>query len=476
MGSQSVLRRKHHVLGCRGIAPLFRAWLKRRDPFTARASARVNSQECIMKLMSPVVAMSCVLLSSALGAAGLYLFSPDNSHEVPPVAEMLAQPQVAEQVNLYRPHGEFIYASDFTGMVDVKHRHPIELIKPDGGKLDIYLRPDRSWEFTLDYFPAQVGQRAMLKAATLYDESGAKKGEQVFDANGIRHLRGVRLPNGNYQSTVYYKNGVDAQSLAEVGVGYNVYDTTPALLTETRWHENRVIASTSVLNKDNSRTTITYDAAGVQIGVANLSPGISGSTVELFYDGGKQLRLRSHSDYYATHIESFRKDGTLNLTANLTDGILEVIYYDASGKKKTLGQSWFFTRSEKDGVAYMANIRIYSVTEMYPNGEEARSWYWRGTQLGDKLPAGLWSYQEFNTSLAARPGVTCKRIIHLVRDDDPTIWRDDCQGSSSGADFAIEHSAAEKVMPPPVPAAEKILPQLDAVLPIPRPQSGPGGH
>ena len=427
-----------------------------------------------MKMTSPVVAVTAILVGAIIGATWLFLNVTNNS-DPPSVADLIGAPKSAERVQLFRPGNEFLRSEDYTSMSTPSDRRPIESIKPDGGIFDIYLRRDLTKEFTLDFYPAVPGVGKMLKAATSYAGDGKTKvGEIAFGSNGLRHLRGKILPNGSYETTEFFANGIDEAVVSEVGIGPNIYDTTPALLSQTRWHENHTLAYTSVLNKDNSRTNITFDSHGAQIGVANLSPSISGSTVVLYYDGGKQVRLRSTSDYYTTAVEMFTEKGVLERTAKITDGMLELTYWDPSGKKMALQQTWFFKRVERNGIAYMDGLHIYSVTEPDANGGEARSWYWRGSQVTDKHPATLWSFQEFNTSLASHPQVMCKRIIHIFREDE-TLMRDDCQGSSTGADFSVEHTVAEKLMPPPAPAADLILPQLDADLPLPRSQ-GVGGH
>ncbi len=435
-----------------------------------------------MKMTTSVVALSGLLVGTALGASALF-FGFGESHPRPSLSDLLAAPVSNEQVQIYPPGGQFDFARDFSQGA-LSNRLPIEEEKSDGGVVDLFLRPDRTRQFSVEYFPRAAGQsKGPLRAVTAFAGDGVTKiSDSLYDLRGFRREHGSMLANGHYLTTSYFDDGVDPQSLTEVGTGFNSYDPTLQLLKETRWYANHKLAYSSVLNADSSRTILNFDENGIQVGLSRLFPGVVGSTITLYYPGGKQIELESTSDYFTTHVRKFRADGTLELTADISDGILEMVDFDATGRFKTLGQTWFFTRVEEHGIARMTNMRLWTVTETDSQGHDLRSWFWNSLMPGEKGPPTVWSYQEFDKKVeadahGAYPASFCKRLLYFYRRNDNTLERVDCQsGADNGQDWSVEHTVAEHLMPPAVSQAELILPVLDADLPIPRPQGGRGGR
>ena len=420
-----------------------------------------------MSLMKPLVA-AAVLVTCA--TAALVLASGFGSSDQPGVLDLLAVPQPVEQIHIFpQTQGqEYTRATSYLRAVELGGRPYSRFQKTDGGIIDTYFRADRTREFVLEYFPSQPASPNLLKFGRQYGNDGEKLvADSAFSADGLRVSHGKRLANDNYQVLTYYDDGITPASVSEVGQGPNAFDHAVAL-TETRWRRNGTVSMFSVLNADNSRTVTSYDEKQLPIQMTKLTQYGNGSTVSAFYPGTKQVRLESTSDYSKTAARWFRADGTLEQTAEISSGMVKVVYYDGSGQKILLTQTWLFERVEQNGIASMKDLHIYQVVEPDAGGADLRTWTWL---LIDKSRA-LWSYEESNVPWPPTPSLVCEKYRIYYNKDTGLADKAVCGlPDRKVQDPELIYTARDNIRPPPVSAADLVVPKLDDNLPIPKEQS-----
>jgi hypothetical protein len=333
--------------------------------------------------------------------------------------------------------------------------------EPDGRSFDLYLRPDLSPLFQLEYYP--VGPSgAMLKHGTKFADDGhTPVAEIAFRPNAKREMTGARMANGDYRSCTYTEDGQNYLSETFVGHGPEIYNPAPLLLRQTKWTEGNKLSYTYVLNPDSSQTTTIYDDDEAPIQISQVFPSVVGSSVVGYYPGTKVLRVQSKTTSYdETPVDYFRPDGTLSMHLTINAGYLGFAFFDSTGKHKTLVQHWYFDREVVAGITRMKNFRLDIVEEMDANGDPLRSW---DLKLNTNE---AWSTAQFNVDVA---GEHWKEVHYFYSLDGFLI-----RVSYIGADDAIkkmeEHTTAEGLRPTVPPANLMLLTPVNDTFAIPVPQ------
>ncbi len=330
------------------------------------------------------------------------------------------------------------------------------------GETDIYLRPDHTRETSLTWYLNTPGSNPTLKSATSYSSDGKTPVLQLaFRTDRTRLRVSSLLTGGSYETVSYYKDGVAPASAVVIGQGPAEWDGATELLSDTEWREDGSVSHSNVLNPDNSRTIQDFGAHKELLELSHITAYVDGSTVVGYFPGSNRIRLQSKSTYFDTLASMFRTDGTLSVTFDLNAVFLEVTYYDKSGRTALLQQLWYFTKAlDQNGVAKIANLQLYSVTEMDSKGSPSKEWTFRD--------AVIWSYESFNTNKASGAPATCAELTGFFSATDGSLQGAFCRPlSSDPGEFAVSAAFLPDRHAPPIPANDLVVPSIDQNLPIP---------
>jgi hypothetical protein len=426
-----------------------------------------------MKRIAPVAIATGVLACALVGIASVLVASVLLSSKQARVPQLLGLSQPADKVQLFAPGHEIVSSHTYLKTLGVDSRPFTRQQLSSGHTLDIYMRPDQTVEYKLEWYDPPSASVKRLKEATVYGADGkTPMGQAAFRLNGSRELRAVRLENGNYQTVNYYENGQSPAEMRLMGRSYETWDTDPVLLSATRWSKEGVVTYTNLLNKDMSRDVVVFDDSHHPVKVMHIGKFNADSTVVVYVPGTEQVRVKAKTGYSEVGADFFRADGTKEMSAHLWSNSAFIDVFDKTGKQ--LWQTTInYDRVVVNGIGRMSAPYLVTVRDFDADGKLAHEWTWRfGTST-------IQSYEEYNVKVAnpdpkGEP-ILCNRVRYYYRPDgslenihfSPT---DDKRFK----DWDVKVPQTDNVRPPMPPAAQMIIPDLDPDLPIPEPDRGGG--
>ena len=385
----------------------------------------------------------------------------------PTTADLLAVHSTSMQVKLKPATAGNPFGAVESDYFQLTGRPESHLDLPDGRSVAKYDRADGSLEYKLEFYPRLADQPGgKLEHATKYGVDGVTPVVEIgFHSNGYRAMAGLRLDNGDYRTRTYFDDGLKLASEKVVGQIPDSYDRTPTLLKETRWNQNHQISLLNVLNKDDSRDVTTYDENGLVTEVSHLTSSVLGSTVAGYYPGTKTLRVRSTSTYYETDVEMFRKNGTLRMKLAISSSSVAITYIDLDGKRATLGQTWFFTRTPEDGIVTMKDFKIYTVTQMDADGQPYQQW-----DINTATGKQVWSIDLYNRVV---DGVHWKEVYNFYDEQGLLNRISYIPDDNSGLERKMVDYKPEQGIRGSMPPSDLMFPPtIEGNFAIPYPQTG----
>lgn len=239
------------------------------------------------------------------------------------------------------------------------------------------------------------------------------------------------------------------------------------LIRDERWRDDagHTLAYRNIYHPDETRTITEFDEHMHVLKMIEWPKykSVAGSSVKVYYPGSFKLRLESSADYYQNTVRYYREnDGSLEAIVKLSPGMTDIEYYDASGTKVRLHQSWWRTEVTADGVV-TSTYRPYVIDEYDAQGIQI---------LQQTFSEGVVSEeQRFNVTI---DGVTFFRLDYGYAKDgtlkELRYWLKEVKYPP----FKLEtHTPAEGLKLTPL-SAESLRMQIDIDpdLPIPPPQRG----
>jgi hypothetical protein len=398
-----------------------------------------------------------------------------DTRNIPSLNAISGAPEISQQFRLY------------SGELDPSTRAPItqmqtavDILGPGGVPIfryvtdkdrstdDLQLKPDgMQIAKSQSYYPEDANQPGRhphvvrFYAAT----SDTVVDEHVYRFNGKLAEQTKADENGGKHILAY---GLDGQTVVkEVSISPRDYPwDDPVLQKEEHWREDarHTLSFRDCINPDKTRTLTDWDALGHTLKVMHEPEyGVAGTTAIAYFPGTDKIRLDAKADYYAMTARYLRIDGTLDHILKLSPSITEIQYFNPSGTKMTLAQTWWRKTEIVNGLPKF-KYTINTISELNNQGEITRD-----IGYSDGKLEYIWLHNvELN-------GITYAEADYNY---DPTAgfmasvnyW----QTMGHQADSEETHTAAENIRPPVLPPRDLTMlinPDEDN-LPIPPPQPG----
>jgi hypothetical protein len=350
---------------------------------------------------------------------------------------------------------------------------------------DIVLKPDgEHFAFRQTYFkvqPGEIGRRPHIIQIYAPDKDLVVD-EWILRLASTNEEHTVNSEDGAKSVTGFGKDGQRIIHKLVIAARERTY-LDPILQSDQRWSDDAAhqLTYSNILDpKDLTHTIREWDDQHDLIKVTHIPryDSIVGTTILAYYPRGPALsgsalastphiRLDSEVNGSENVAKYFRKDDTLDHVLKLSRGYLVVQYFDPSGTKMLLEQSWYV----RDKVEQGKTTHIYSIStikEMDAAGNPLRNYnYWDGA---------LGSIDAYNVTIN---GVEYGEVDSVYDKDTHKLSR--LMYWLGKADHKFDkdeyHKPEENIGLPDVPAdllKMRVDPEADRLL-IPPPMS-PYGH
>jgi hypothetical protein len=321
------------------------------------------------------------------------------------------------------------------------------------------------------YFPpvtAQPGRRLHIarsfRAKGNFDEVVA---EEIRRLDGTMAKQTNLLDDGRKHIVDYADDGITF--VGEKWFAKPDCCMDPVLQSDMRWFADakHTVAHANVLNGDGTHTITDFDISEHVLRLEQQPQygSVPGTTIEAYYLGSYKLRYRAKCDYSSDHVEYLREDGTLSYTLSMSYGLVTIKYFDNTGKKQVLEQTWYRNTDTTDGVTkhtyVLSDVTLTDAegnkTRMLTVNHEGRAYH---EELYDATINGV-KYKEVD-NFYSPDGTLSESRFWNTSVDHPY-------------DKSEPHTAAEnlRVTVPVGVLAMRV--QIDEDLPVPYPQRGEGG-
>jgi hypothetical protein len=350
---------------------------------------------------------------------------------------------------------------------------------------DIVLKPDgEHFAFRQTYFkeqPGEIGRRPHITQIYAADKDLVVD-EWVLRLAATNEEHTVNSEDGAKTVTGFGQDGERIIHKLVVAAPENTY-SDPILQSDERWSDDaaHLLTYSNIFEpKDRTHTVREWDEQQCLIQVTHLPAynSVVGTTTLAYYPGcpavtGSALtstthvRLDSEVNGSENVAKYYSKDDKLDHVLKLSRGYLVVQYFDPSGTKMLLEQSWYV----KDKVEHGKTTHIYSIStikEMDADGNPLRIYnYWDGA---------LGSIDAYNVTVN---GVEYGEVDSVYDKDTHKLWRVMYWLGKADHKFDKDeyHTPEENIGLPAVPAdllKMRVDPEADHLL-IPPPMS-PYGH
>jgi hypothetical protein len=386
------------------------------------------------------------------------------------VTELLGVAQPADKVQLFPPGKDVLSAHTYLKTLGVDSRQFTRQGLSGGHTLDIYFRPDQTVEYKLEWYDPPSVTAKRLKAATVYGADGKTPlGEAGFREDGSREMRSVRLADGNYETVMYFEDGVSHAFRTLWGKSFEVWDHDQVMLTATKWNRKGAVIYTNSLNKDMSRDVSFLDDDGQPLKVMHIGKWNSDSTIVMYFPGTKQPRIQAKSTYSETQADFFRRDGTKEMHGNFYSSSAYIELFDATGRQELRQLTVSYERVVVNGIGNMSNPHLSGLLIKDDRGTASLEWTWHDAK-------NVYSYEEYNITVPnpdpkGQP-IRCNRVGYYYREDG-TLESKTFQPAASDIQFwQVKVPQADNIRAPMPPASWMVMPEIDPDLPIPEPQRG----
>jgi hypothetical protein len=416
-----------------------------------------------------------LVTAAGLLAAAVFTLVQLGTPEVPSLKATTGAPEISQRFRLYS--GEL---DPNTGALTSQLQSSVEMLGFDGVPArsfvqerdqstdDLQLKPDgvqiaRSESYYPEA-PDDPGRHPHVirvyapTSDTVIDEqifrfSGTLAEHTVADENGGKHILGY---------------GHDGQTvIREVTINPRDFPwNDPVLQKEEHWREGsgHKLSFRNTINPDKTHTLTDWDAQGRTLKVMHMPEyGVSGATAVAYYPGTNKLRLDAKADYNAMTARYLRLNGTLDHIIKLSPSVTLIQYFDPSGTKITLEQTWWRDEKVVNGVSKF-KYRIYTLSEMDDQGEDIRD---IGYEDGALEYIWVHNAQVKGTDYAEADYNFDQTKGFMAR---ASYWKT----MGHQADIDEIHTEAENIRPPVIPPIDlkmAVDPDEDN-LPIPPPQQG----
>ena len=434
-------------------------------------------------ILTVVAAASGVLLTAALLAV---LETPWNAgRDSSPMLvlerslpQSLHAPELPEELRLFSGEVDPLTWARLTpkdrgtDIVNMSTRLPeVRFVRNDDKSTeDIVLKPDgEHFAFRQTYFkqqPGEIGRRPHVTQIYAADKDLVLD-EWVLRLDTTKEEHTVNSEDGAKSVVGFGKDGQRIIHKLVIAAREKSW-LDPVLQSEERWSDDalNVLTYSNIVDpKDNSHTITDWDKDHNPIKVTHTPPydSVVGTTIRAYYPGTAQLRLEAKVDSGQDTAKYYGPHGKLDHVLKWSQGYLIIEYYDASGTKILLEQSWYV----KDKVEHGQTKHMYSISmikEKDADGNPVRDYSYWNDALG--------SIDTYNVTV---DGVDYGEIDSVYDKDKHTLWR--VMYWRGKADHLFDkdeyHTPQENIGLPVVPPdllKMRVDPEEDN-LPIPPPQS-----
>ena len=294
---------------------------------------------------------------------------------------------------------------------------------------DIVLKPDgEHFAFRQTYFevqPGEIGRRPHITQIYAADKDLVVD-EWVLRLAGTNEEHTVNSEDGAKLVTGFGEDGQRIIHKLVVAARENTY-SEPILQSDERWSDDaaHLLTYSNIVDpKDKTHTVREWDEQHCLIQETHLPAYNSavGTTTLAYYPGcpaatgaaltsTAHVRLDSQVNSSENVAKYFRKDDKLDHVLKLSRGYLVIQYFDPTGTKMLLEQSWFV----KDKVEHGQTRHTYEISmikEMDADGKPLRTYnYWDGA---------LGSIDAYDVTV---DGVEYGEIDSVYDKDTHKLWR-----------------------------------------------------
>jgi hypothetical protein len=327
------------------------------------------------------------------------------------------------------------------------------------------------------YPTTAAGEGRRPQALTNYKGAAEEVVDQDVRAPSGKRLQWTHLADDGGKSIIDYADD------GETVIGETLFDPpecceAPFLKSQRRWlpDTERTLIYSDLRAEDGKRTRTKLDShhrITWQMVCQDKRCYAAGTTVVGYYPGDDsdsplKLRFKSESDYYTDDAKYYRldRDGTLWYELKIGASTIDIIYYDATGTKPVLRQTFFrYDETGPDRAIKMTANSVYELYDLY----EFDSTGARGNTFGF-LYSKLDNVDVNNITIN---GVFYKEIsLYFDRETGAFTWG---VLFPDGPDSRISVDKSNFTPPPlPHPSPDEMRIQVPVIgddLPVPTPQS-----